>query len=346
MNWRPPRHVVAAAALVVMTTVCVQARDPGVRVDDLSATLVFGLQDLSGVAPLPAEAAVLQAASRPPAGLAKPRVPEVSQPDFRLEFGDQPREANPCPTFYTAIAPDREIGPEVDFEPPVGTFRWNRSLKIAGNRTALAPERRLVRNVQRVDKDTFRFETVQPLGQHFLLSTFLVKKKGGLTVTPPGGQVVALPRVREPESGISLKRTEIIGADGKRVPGTQPFAPDHGVLLLPIPVASEEFASVSVDRATGKSVTVQSRVISTFRINACGEPVDGWLVEAFVSSEAHGAPVRNYRWEYHIAPQYGGMLIAEDIVYRPDTASAERTLTHAIGQVDPDPPPASLVQLR
>ncbi len=75
------------------------------------------------------------------------------------------------------------------------------------------------------------------------------------------------------------------------------------------------------------------------RVDACGEVVDGWLVQATqtFSGPAQTAPPRTYN--YIVAPQLGGIIISEEV--HTATAQGNTDVTFSLGQLKPAPlPPA------
>ena len=227
-------------------------------------------------------------------------------------------------------------------------------------------EQRLVRNVVKVSETEYTFETVQPeLGSNVTtISTFRVKTAAvSKTVTPPveppdvthptapvplpitpPGTGPALPKAPvpgsvssgDPERGISLIKLQRVDAAGNS--SELNFTP--GVLYLPLEVVpGEEFNAVGIDTRSGSVLQNQAKVVKRERVDACGEVVDGWVVEATqtFSGAAQAAPPRTYR--YIVAPQLGGIIISEDI----HTATAQGTtdVTLSLGQLKPSPLPAA-----
>jgi hypothetical protein len=282
-----------------------------------------------------------------------------------------------CPPAALTAFPAKEAGQTVEGVPAEGQYRWKRS----GNQTvASLPnvklpvsgfEQRLVRNVVKVSETEYTFETVQPeLGTNVTtISTFKVKigavsknvtppveppnlthptSPVPLPITPPGTQPT-LPKpplpgnvsAGDPERGISLVKLQRVDATGNSSELT--FSP--GVLYLPLEIVpGEEFNAVGVDPRTGSVLQHQAKVIKRDRVDACGEVVDGWIVESTQTFSGPGitgpgqtAPPRTYR--YIVAPQLGGIIISEEI----HTSSPQSTtdVVLSLGQLKPVPlPPA------
>jgi hypothetical protein len=300
-----------------------------------------------------------------PAGRPGPRLPRVTPL--------APTKST-CPPAALTAFPAKEAGQQVEGVPAEGQYRWKRS----GNQTvANLPnvklpvagfEQRLVRNVVKVSETEYTFETVQPeLGTNITtISTFKVKigavsknvsppveppdlthptSPVPLPVKPPEGTQPTLPKpplpsnvsAGDPERGISLVKLQRVDAAGNSSELT--FSP--GVLYLPLEIVpGEEFNAVGVDPRTGSVLQHQAKVIKRDRVDACGEVVDGWIVESTQTFTGPGqtAPPRTYR--YIVAPQLGGIIISEEI----HTSSPQGTtdVVLSLGQLKPAPlPPAS-----
>jgi hypothetical protein len=256
--------------------------------------------------------------------------------------------------------------------PTQGQYRWKRSgtQTVANLPNVKLPvsgfEQRLVRNLVQVSETEYTFETVQPelSGNVTTISTFKVKLGAvsktvappveppdltrptspvPLPITPPGNQPT-LPKpplpgsvsVGDPERGISLVKLQRVDAAGN----SSELAFSPGVLYLPLDIVpGEEFNAVGIDPRTGSVLQHQARVIKRDRVDACGEVVDGWVVESTQTFTGPGqtAPPRTYR--YLIAPQLGGIIISEEI----HTSSPQGTtdVVLSLGQLKPAPLPAA-----
>src|SRR5207244_13199533 len=96
---------------------------------------------------------------------------------------------------------------------------------------------------------------------------------------------------------------------------------------------------VATDPLSGSELQNHAKVVKRERVDACGDFVDGWVVEATqtFSGTAQTAPPRTYR--YIVAPQLGGIIISEEI--HTATAQGNTDVTFTLGQLKPSPlPPA------
>jgi len=293
----------------------------------------------------------------------KPRLP-------RLTPLNPPRTS--CPPAALTAFPAKEAGQTVEGTPAEGQYRWKR----AGEQTvATLPgiklpvggfEQRLVRNVKKISETEFTFETVQPeLGSEITtISTFKVKIGAvSKTVSPPveppdvtkptspvplpfqpPAPPVTVPKpsvpgtvsVGDPERGISLMKLQRVDKAGNISELT--FTP--AVLYLPLDVVpGEEFNAVGIDSRTGSVLQHRAKVVKRDRVDACGEVVDGWVIESTqtFTSGAQSTPPRSYR--YIVAPQLGGIIISEEL--HVNTGAGTTDVTLSLAQLNPAPlPPA------
>jgi hypothetical protein len=256
--------------------------------------------------------------------------------------------------------------------PAQGQYRWKRKgtqtvANLPGVKLPLDGfEQRLVRNVVKVSDTEYTFETIQPelVPGISTISTFKVKTDAvsrsvtapvappdpnhpNLPVTPPAPPPTlppgspALPtapgsvRAGDPERGISLMKIQRVDAQGNSSELT--FSP--GVLYFPLPVEpGEQFTSVGIDARTGAVLQHQARVLRRERVDACGEIVDGWVVESTqtFSGSTQTSPPRTYR--YIVAPQLGGIIVSEEI--HVTSPQGQTDAFFSLGQVRPSPLPA------
>src|SRR5213075_2369024 len=88
-------------------------------------------------------------------------------------------------------------------------------------------------------------------------------------------------RTGDPARGVSLMQHVEYDVKGNQGPT---FQPNSGLLLLPLDVApSEQFQSVASDPKSGSSYTLNALVNKRSMVDACGEEVDGWEVNAQTS---------------------------------------------------------------
>ena len=351
------RRVLALALVAAAVTAgCVRQGGPDVKVNALDAELVFGVKETKENAPVPPE--VL-----PPPPVAD-FIPFQGNP-FEFPIFDDPKP-NPCPEELVKATPrrDADVLFSGDLQNGAYTFRgafithFNNGAKLS----QLPEETRVVRNYKRQpapppeEGDIVTYDYIQPFGAHFLKSRFQVKTLDtSKSVKAPTEPTTESPRVRtDREGGVVLMGTEVIDAAGNRVPGSEPFEPTTGVMLLPLPVASESFYGSGNDPRTGRTFVNQGEVKARDRVIACGEPVEGWFVSAFIAisdrdnpstieivpgQQPKGDPDNQYRWDYIIAPQYGGLIIAESITREFGGPRPNETVIRRLKSIDPQPVP-------
>ncbi len=277
-----------------------------------------------------------------------------------------------CPPAALTAFPAKEAGQTVEGVPAEGQYRWKRSgtQTVANLPNVKLPvggfEQRLVRNIVKVSETEYTFETVQPdLGTNITtISTFKVKigavsksvtppveppdltrptSPVPLPITPPGSQPT-LPKpplpsnvsVGDPERGISLVKLQRVDPAGNASELT--FSP--GVLYLPLDVVpGEEFNAVGIDPRTGAVLQHQAKVIKRDRVDACGDVVDGWVVESTQTFTGAGQAAAPRTYRYIVAPQLGGIIISEELHISGAQGTTDVVLS--LGQLKPSALPAA-----
>ena len=335
---RRGRAVVLVALLGLVASACGEPAEPTVRLQNVQADIVFG-----EITP-PTPAAPANQASGP-LGQADDII-EVDEIEFDDKghltgrFSPPSRPVEPCPPAELTEFPDKEASLNVEGKPAAGLYRWVRS----GEQQLTTPpikipvsgfEKRLIRAVEAESDTTFTFETVQSeMGSgQIVVTRYRVK-------TVPAQQRVGPTDVRvgEPDRGIAIY--EIERFDPKTAASISVFAPNPPVLVLPLPIVpGEAFEGVGVDPATGSSLRIQGSVRKRQQVDACGEVIDGWLVEGSRTTSGL-SPEDSATQVYHyiVATQLGGWITQEYLESQDTTGSAK--ITFRTGQVVPDPLPA------
>ena len=333
------RATVVVLAVLTAGAACVRQGDPKVAVDKVQASLVFGAK--------PAEERPAGLQTAPEATPEEVAEAEIDTPDVLVNFKKAPLKLAPrtssCPEAGDSDSAERALGDRATAPPANGVYRYRKSGFIANGASNLpvsGAEHRAIAHATKVDDNTYTYDYYLPAASGNLLVQHIQMKNNGVQANPSAGVgVVGTPRYGEPERGVVLKGLE------ERDPATgntaaPPFQPASGLLLLPLPVAAgEEFESVAVDRTRGRTIVLQGTVRGPLRVDACGKYVDGWQVEASVRDSGSGSESAEYTWRYAIAPQYGGLLINESLIFG-DSAGPDAVFTFKVGQLDPDPLPA------
>lgn len=340
---RRHRELLAAVLLGMLATACVSEGPAGVAIDSVEADVVFG----GKTEPTPALPANTDVGDVPDAALNA----GFELPPFRNPAADRlpPLHSvdveEACPAAPPTAAAEKSAEVNITGEVREGVYLWKRAgtqKKVVAGADPITVEitgfeRRIVRNVQpyedSFDENAYTFEMVQTLLDRPVVQvrTFLVKPQTSAQVAPGGALVVDEPRVNDPEGGISLIKVEEFDENDQAL-GT--FQPSNGLLMLGLPVdPAETFQSSATDPKSGQTIVQDARVAGRSRIDACGDLVDGWRVEATQTrSDASGQVVYNLL----LATQYGGVPILEEISTTGADGS-ELHVTFTLGQLNPDP---------
>lgn len=351
MNSSTRRSSTLSAAVTVlglMAGACVSAGDPGIQVDAKSAELVFGVEELDEATAADESAQIeyldevapitIEVASRAPqrARAAAPPPLQFQGIDVPLFLDDErPPRPTVCYPEIRSAGSDQALAAFVNGRrPEAGTYLWNgaRTRGPAASPTsveALGGELRLLRNIKELGRqtpqspeDSFGYEVVQAAGDYkpgqrqFLVSTYVVNPRppvDSVRVPSQVEQAARPPQGRPPDSGLMLTRTQLVDVNGQPFPDRPAFEPLVGVFLLPLPVSpGETFNSTAVDPRSGKVVRVQGTVLRETRLNACGEAVDGYEVQAGVNITT-SAGTSGYVSRYVVAPQLGALVLRESV---------------------------------
>lgn len=332
------RFIGLIVALALASAACGQPNDPTVRLQNVQADIVFG-----EITP-PNNAAPANAALGP-LGEADD-FGEVDEFDFDDKSGilsrlpPRPPAAEPCPPAGLTDFPEQEASLNVLGTPRVGLYRWVRQgeQSLTAAPTLKLPvsgfEKRLVRAYEKESDTAFTFETVQNefgSGQ-IVVTRYRVK-------TAPTQQRVGPTDVRvgEPDRGIAI--ISIRRFDSKTGAALSTFAPTPPVLVLPLPIVpGEAFEGAGIDPVDASTLRIQGSVRKRQQVDACGDVIDGWLVEGTRTfSGGLGQATGTQTYNYIVATQLGGLIIQEFV--ESNSAEGSAAVTFRIGQKDPAPLP-------
>jgi hypothetical protein len=331
------------AALVLGA--CVSPGKPGVRISSLQANVVFGLAD--------------KKASSAPAAVRPPAVPGAPAPTTGSFSGTIKSSGSfsggggdlSCPAAALTAFPELPADVHVIGLPKEGVYRYKRVVGVTppGGKVATRTtfEDHTVSDVKRVNDHLFTMVVEQPglfVPDELVRTTFTVntnpkllthQQDGGSTVgvVPVPGYDVP---VSEPgdEAGVFFVSSEHLDPKTRNSKGS--FTPLVAVKYLPlnegIVSQGDTFQSVGLDAVSGTVLVHQGTVTFRNRIDACGDIVEGWLVES--TQTYNNFPETQYL--YTIATQYGGLFIGETArVTDANGTAAQVTVTLA----DPTPKP-------
>lgn len=326
-----------AAAVTLATAACVSTDAPSVSMRDFKTDVRVQPAQLAAVGnaaealpssfnpPVPGDQAV-DVGAQPGIPATKRTVPPVAAPVVA------------CPSAPPNVTPDEQPGDNVTRLPREGVYRW----KMEGQRsiaTFTYPlsgfQPRQIRNVTGAIPE-FTFETVQPVVSGTEVTTWRVRTDApSQEASGPGVRAV----VGEPGRGVAIIGIERFDSRGTSTGYS--FKPALGVTVVPLPIRpGEAFTSSDADPRTGATLQNDAQVLRKERVDACGKPVDGWLVKGTLTrstTTGNGSSVV-VQYEYVVAPQLGGVLVRELADKQGDPQDTVKA-TYTLGQLEPDPLP-------
>jgi hypothetical protein len=339
------RFAIGLVAVASLASACAKSDPPGLTVDAVQADIVFGVET-PVVGQVPSPSATPAEAGNPDAANGSLRVPfrntlpdRFSNVSFTVPAGKADEE---CPTAPVTETPDVAAPDNASAPPAGGLYKWQRNgvqkFTVDGTdyQSAITGlETRLVRQVTKISDTRWSFEVVQPdLSGATLVTTYSVNtaavQRGA--AAPYVGNTT---RAGEPGRGLSLERLQYYDGNGVLVGEFDPSAP---MLWFPLPVISgDTFTSVGVDPKSGQSMKLDGQIARRESIDACGERLDAWLVDATLTIGGDTSATRELH--YYVATEMGSMIIGERI----KETSSQGTLDvfYEIGQSVPDPEPAA-----
>ena len=309
---RRPGRLVPGAALVavaLLSAACAKPDNLEVGLKDYSTDVVYGGPTTTSPTTAP-----------PPLPLAEftPAFPSFIAPPPPPSFGP-PVATTPIPVFLDDPCPSAEPGSQAA-DPPntfsgspgrgVYPFGLTGEFKVGGAvRGKLPPlAERFVTNVVNRSDGTFSYDLViEQFGATTTTTYDLVRRSGDPSL-----------------DGLYITRTVQKRADGR----VEEFAPvSPGLRIIPTPIRpGTTFTSAAVDPIRATSMQLDGRVADIRTVDACGILVKGWASVVTVTVRRTGAPADAAEFTiaatYVIAPQLGGLIIADDVT----TKGTDRTL--------------------
>lgn len=328
-NWETKARL--SLVLLLLLGACVRQPDPAVTLQNVQADIVFGVK--------PPEK------GGAPVGISAPNQ-RIGDDDFGFEPPQTKRRPAlgtpfvPCPPAELNEFPEQEASLNAVGMPAVGLYRWKRQgtqelTALPGFKIPVSGfEKRLIRRLKPAANGEFTFEMVQPdvaNSQQTVVTTFKVR-----TMARSERVGAADLRAGEPDGGLSIVKIERFST--KTGDSISEFSPSPAVLLLPLPVVpGERFRGVGVDPRTLSALQIEGQVTKRQQVDACGEVIDGWAIEATRTFSAQSAPGTPQKFNYIVATQAGAGLIQE--TFSAQDATGKIDLTISIGQLKPDPLP-------
>lgn len=347
---RDTRFVAGLIAAVVVLAGCVHHGDPKVSMKPFKADLVFGVKPPEGppslFTPPPAtsaEAARVQANAN------------VDLPDLsRLGFTKPrpgPSQVTVCPDAKsTATAPEEAPTNVPNLRLPAeGLYRWKKRgdftitvVSATQKFTYGGLTRRAVVKATKVTDPgdpasgySFTYRTIQPA----LFSSNVVimdwRVKTAAQFVQPAAATVNAPNQGDPERGLALEAIRENDKDGNE---QKTYNFPSGVLFFPLPIRSgTSWQASATDARTLETLSINAQVTSHERIDACGNLVDGWRVNATLTYS--GQENVTIPYNYIVATQLGALIIEEDSHYQDTNGIYDPKEIYA--QIKPDPLPQS-----
>ena len=292
----------------------------GVRVDEINTNVGLGVEPILNAAP--------------------PNIVITQRPRSREEFEQPPLRTIPpfeivtprpvnCPLAGDFDFPAQEAGidPDPKVRPAAGNYPYKLDGEIVTENGKFVVNEFETRTISKVEDDSvapdaFHFTVKQTVlfderrGEGTLETTYRVvpTSNTGSVPNPPA----PAPAVSDAGRGVYL--VSIIYRDKEDDQDVeQRFEPSNPLLLLPFPVEDGGMINASgTDPQTGAQVTITGQIKGKKQVDACGERVDSWFVDAvetlrYNDPESFQTETIEADYNYGVAPQFGGMLVYERV---------------------------------
>ena len=311
--------------LVVLALIAVGCSNPetkrGVGVDKVNTDVGLGIVPVLGAAP---PNVVVQR----PIRRSIPTLPPIGTiPPFEVPTA---RPTN-CPAAGDFDFPAIEAGvdPDPRVRPAEGSYPYKLDGKVVTDRGPETVDEFETRTVSKVEDDS-----VAPGAFHFTVTQveLLDERRGNgaletqfrVVPTSNTGSVPNPPAPAPPVSdtgrGVYLVSIVFKTTDDEGKPEEIRFEPSSPLQLLAFPVQNGSQINASgTDPQTGVQVTITGVLKGKKQIDACGDRVDTWFVDAdqrirFTDPETFQTETIEADYDYGVAPQYGGLLLYERVV--------------------------------
>jgi hypothetical protein len=309
--------------LVLMAFVAASCSNPGitrgVAVDEVNTDVGLGVEPRLG--PAPPNIVVRQPIPRRRLELPKFQ----TLPPFEVPSEEQ----SDCPAAGDFDFPEKDAGvdPPENVRPKEGAYRYHLDGKVVTDTGPVTLEQFETRLFTEVNDDSaapgaynFKVTQTQLLDEREggqIETTYRVVPRGNFQSVPNPGQ--GLPDVSDTGRGVYLVSIHFRGVDEENRPFESRFDPSNPLLILPYPVIQgTEIDASGTDPQTGSQVSITGVVKGKKQVDACGERVDTWLIDAtetfrFSDPTTFQTETIEANYDYGIAPQFGGMILFEHI---------------------------------
>jgi hypothetical protein len=333
---RAVRVSVPALIVVLAASGCVKQKPPGLKVADLESSIVFGLKPLAVAPPPGAPPTVLPPPplDAPPPDVAIPDVPKPPPPKLptlppKVTYFCRTATINDFPTVATLGAPN---------PPKPGFYRYKKTPPelFGSDHYDVTPadlQPRLITNItkpqktnnpvnsaqgpvgsgQEVTTTTYQYDQVTYLdntGKNLLVDRIQVTDNPIQQSVSSGANIGPTEYVGGPDRGVALYGRQLVSNGASAL-----FVPSSPLLLLPLPaVSGQTWQSVSVDPASGATYILYGRIVNRQRVDACGDVVEGWAVEAqTVFKDPRSSTAQNATFRYYVDTNNGGQIVYEKV---------------------------------
>jgi hypothetical protein len=309
--------------LVLLAFVAVSCSNPGikrgVRVDEVNTDVGLGVEPVLGAAP----PNIVVRQPIPRRQLAPPTF--ATLPPFEIPS----LEPSDCPAAGDFDFPEKDAGvdPPENVRPKEGAYRYHLDGKVVTDTGPVTLDQFETRLITEVQDDTaapgaynFKVTQTQLLDEREggqIETTYRVVPRGNFQSVPNPGQ--GLPDVSDTGRGVYLVSIRFRGVDEENKPFESRFEPSNPLLLLPYPVVQgTEINASGTDPQTGSQVSITGVVKGKKQVDACGDRVDTWLIDAvetfrFSDPDTFQTETIEANYDYGVAPQFGGMILFEHI---------------------------------
>ena len=288
------RRAAAVAALLLASACGGPQRPVDIEFKEVPSDVVLG----SHATPTPSPGPSAAPPTAPP-----PSVVALPPPTFDVGPEPPPPVVAPsppaCGTANPLAAPQLEAPPSISAPPAkasyvfrnVGTYAISGADSRKG--TFPATSLRTVGNVVRTSDTSFTFDVSELLGDVTTTTTYDVVQE---TLIP-----AALP------AGIYLKQVT-----SRRGQSSSTFAPSPELELAGFPlVRGASITSSGVDPQSATSMRFTSTVSGKSRVDACGTPLDSWVLELKDGKLISPTQNLDFAATYSLGTEYGGILLRE-----------------------------------
>jgi hypothetical protein len=282
-------------ALVLVAACGGPQTSPNIGFKEVSTDVVLG----SHATPTPAPGPVATPTTAPP----PPSVIALPPPTFEVGPEPPPPVVAPspptCGTANPLAAPAVEAPPSIAAPPAKASYVFHNvgTYAISGadarKGTFPATSLRTVGNVVRTTNTSFTFDVSELLGDVTTTTTYDVVQAA---VIP-----AALP------AGIYLRQVKSV-----RGQSTSTFAPSPELELAAFPlVRGAAVTSSGVDPQSATSMQFTSTVSGKARVDACGTPLDSWVLDLTQGKLISPTQNLDFSSTYSLGTEYGGILLRE-----------------------------------